>query len=354
VPGDPSKPFENRAMEAAAKTWTGQWWKYGGGGSVWDGLAYDPVANLLYVGTGNATPWPAISRESTGDADNLYTCSILAINPDNGELKWHYQSVPRDEWDYDATAQMILADLTIAGAPRKVIMQAHKNGFFYVLDRITGAFISAEPFTKVSWASRIDPKTGRPVVNPEARYTTAPVTVAPSGGGAHTWTPMSFNPATGLVYFAANLGGTFAYQTITPFQFTPGVMNLGVTLGRGRGEPVPPGPAPPMVGPEGQGAYLVAWDPVTQKERWRQPGGGFGGGGTLSTAGDLVFQALGDGRLVAYAAATGELKFEAPLSGRGMGPPISYAAGGRQYIAVLTPGPPTVHALVLDGTKITR
>jgi PQQ-dependent dehydrogenase (methanol/ethanol family) len=353
VPGDPSKPFENPALAAAAKTWGGEWWKYGAGGSVWDGLAYDADANLLYVGTGNGTPWPAVFREQTTDKDNLYTCSILAIDPDTGTLKWHYQTVPADEWDYDSTAQMILADLPINGVTRKVIMQAPKNGFFYVLDRLTGELISAAPFTKVSWARGVDPKTGRPIINPEARYGTAPVTVAPSGGGAHTWTPMSFDPNTGLVYFAASLGSTFVYARNEKFEFTPGTMNLGIVLGRGRGTPAPePGPAPSMTGPEGQGPHLVAWDPIAQTTRWKQAGGGFGGGGALSTAGGLVFQSLGDGRLVAYTADKGDLKFEAPLTLRGMGPPMTYAVDSRQYIAVITPGPPRVTALALDGEHI--
>lgn len=188
VPGDPSKDFENKALERAAKTWTGDWWKFGGGGSIWDGLAYDPDTNLIYVGTGNGTPWSYEVRQGKGHEphfDNLYIASVLAVNPDNGELKWHYQFTPADEWDYDATQHLMLADLRINGRDRKVVMQANKNGFFYVLDRITGELISAEPFAVVSWAKGIDMKTGRPIVNPESYYTsTRGVTVAPVQGQA--------------------------------------------------------------------------------------------------------------------------------------------------------------------------
>lgn len=351
VPGNPSQPFENPALEAAARTWSGEWWKYGGGGSVWDGLAYDPDANLLYVGTGNGAPWPLEFREATKDDDNLYVASILAVNPDTGELRWHYQTVPGDQWDYDNTSQMTLATLTIEGRERQVIMQAPKNGFFYVLDRLTGELLSAEPFTGVSWARGIDPDSGRPLINPEAYYTTQPVTLAPSAFGAHNWAPMAFSPITGLVYLPASLGSTFVYTRNETFEFTPGRMNLGLALGRGRGGGEP-APTPPMIGPEGQGPHLLAWDPVTQTERWRRPGGGAGNGGVLATAGGLVFQTISDGRLVAYTADTGELRYEAQVTPRGMAPPVTYAVGGRQFVAMVTPGPPTVQAFVLDGEPV--
>src|SRR5215468_3877980 len=199
VPGDPSKPFENAAMRKAAATWDGEWWKLGGGGAVWDGLAYDPEADLLYVGTGNAEPWAQTLRTAT-PKDNLYVCSILAVSASTGELKWHFQVVPGDIWDFDSVQHLILADLTINGRPRKVIMQANKNAFFYVIDRLTGAFISAGPFSRVTWAKGIDQKTGRPIVNAAAYYGTEPISLSPGGGGAHNWSPMSFNPVTGLAY----------------------------------------------------------------------------------------------------------------------------------------------------------
>jgi quinohemoprotein ethanol dehydrogenase len=342
VPGDPSKKFENPALEKAAKTWTGEWWKFGGGGSVWDGMAYDPDANLLYVGTGNGTPWAYEVRQGKGPEhlDNLYICSVLALNPDNGELKWHYQFTPADEWDFDATSHLMLADLRIQGRDRKVIMQANKNGFFYVLDRITGEFMSAEPFAPVSWAKGIDPKTGRPIVNPEAWYTSQRgTTVAPIQ--AHAAAPMAFNPATGLVYFPAAAAGTQTLTATDRFQFNPGNQTPGI---KGRGEPAGPIAVPPAIGPvrltkDGQpqrGGILSAWDPVAQKERWWVPGGGSNRGGALSTAGNLVFQALNDGRLMAYSADKGEKLLELQTGQmNGIGPPITFLLDGKQYVALM-------------------
>jgi quinohemoprotein ethanol dehydrogenase len=342
VPGDPSKPFENPALEKAAKTWTGEWWKFGGGGSVWDGMAYDPDANLLYVGTGNATPWAYEVRQGKGPEhlDNLYVCSVLALNPDTGELKWHYQFTPADEWDFDATSQLMLADLRIGGRDRKVIMQANKNGFFYVLDRVTGEFISAEPFAPVSWAKGIDPKTGRPIVNPEAQYTSQRgTTVAPIQ--AHAAAPMAFNPTTGLVYFPANAAGTQTLNATDHFEFNPGNQTVGK---KGPGEAPSPIAVPPVIGlvrmnKEGQpqrGGILSAWDPVTQKERWFVPGGGSNRGGALSTAGNLVFQALNDGRLMAYSADKGDKLLELQTGQTiGIGPPITFQLDGKQYVAVM-------------------
>ena len=226
VPGDPSKPFENAAMKKAAETWSGEFWKLGGGGTVWDGMAYDPVANLFYVGTGNGGPWPEELRQSKGK-DNLYVASILAVNPDNGQLKWHYQEVPGDSWDFDAVGQLSLLDIKINGKDRKVITQAAKNGFFYVIDRITGEFISAQPFALVNWASGYDAK-GKPIYNPDVHYGSNTVMVMPGPGGAHNWSPMSFNPNTGLVYIPTTASSSYNY-TIVP-NFTPYApcMNAGI------------------------------------------------------------------------------------------------------------------------------
>ena len=343
VPGDPSKKFENPALEKAAKTWRGEWWKFGGGGSVWDGMAYDPDANLLYVGTGNGTPWAYQVRQGKHEGphlDNLYICSVLAVNPDNGDLKWHYQFTPADEWDYDATQHLMLADLRINGRNRKVVMQANKNGFFYVLDRITGELISAEPFTVVSWATGIDPKTGRPIVNPESFYTsTRGVTVSPVQG--HGASPMAFNPNTGLVYFPGFATSSFNFTATDHFEFTPGNQTFGL---KGRGEAPAPLAVPPSTGyaretRDGQpqrGGILSAWDPVAQKERWFAPGGGSNGGGTLSTGGNLVFQVLNDGRLMAYSADKGEKLLELATGQRaGMGPPVTYMLAGKQFVALM-------------------
>ncbi len=180
VPGDPSKPFENKAMEMAAKTWSGQWWKYGGGATVWDSMSYDPETNLIFFGTGNGVPWDQKARSPKG-GDNLFASSIVAVDADTGDYRWHYQTTPGDSWDYDSTQTLTLADLTIDGAPRKVIMQASKNGFFYVLDRTTGKLISAKNYVPVTWAKGIDPTTGRPIEIGDAHYAKGAAVLFPSG-----------------------------------------------------------------------------------------------------------------------------------------------------------------------------
>jgi quinohemoprotein ethanol dehydrogenase len=329
VPGDPSKGFEDDAQRQAAKTWGGEFWKGGGGGAVWDGMAYDPDLNLLYVGTGNAEPWVQKFRGATG-LDNLYTCSILAVDVNTGKLKWYYQVVPNDNWDYDAVQQLMLVDLNIKGRTRKVLMQASKNGFYYVLDRANGELISAEPFVQVSWAKGVDLKSGRPQVIPEAFYDKTPVTLFPTAGGAHNWSPMSYNPATGLVYIPS----TYGSWTFVAGDEVVALQTGHTGLGQVRGTPV----VPPTIGPpplEGQRGVLQAWDPVNQKLVWRVPGGGGIGGGTLSTAGNLVFQVIIDGRFMAYSADKGEKLLEIQTNRTGMGAPITYLVDGKQYVAFM-------------------
>jgi PQQ-dependent dehydrogenase (methanol/ethanol family) len=342
VPGDPAKGFESPAMRKAAATWDGDWWKLGGGGAVWDGISYDPETELLYVGTGNAEPWPAALRTkdvSTGH-DNLYVASIVAVHVDTGDLKWHYQMVPGDQWDYDSVQQMVLADLNINGRTRKVIMQANKNGFFYVLDRTTGEFISAQPFSRVTWAKGIDQKTGRPIINAEVKYGEDPVPVSPGGGGAHNWSPMSYNPQTGLVYIPSRGWDTFTYATDYGFKPDPNTVGPGQTGLVRSTAGMKPKPTGPAIGPEplenGALSTLVAYDPVKQEIRWRVPVGNSRYGGTVTTASNLVFQVAPDGRLIAYSADKGEKLFETPTGMRnGMGPPITFAVDGKQYIALM-------------------
>src|SRR5262252_6926732 len=361
VPGDPSKGFESEAMRKAAATWDGEWWKLGGGGAVWDGISYDPESELLYVGTGNAEPWPAALRTkdvSTGH-DNLYVASIVAVNIDTGVLKWHYQMVPGDEWDYDSVQQMILADLNINGRIRKVIMQANKNGFFYVLDRITGEFISAQPISRVTWAKGIDPKTGRPIINTEVKYDKNPVPVSPGGGGAHNWSPMSYNPQTGLVYIPTRGWDTFSYATDYDFKPDPNRVGPGQTGLKSNTRGLTPQPTGPAIGPEpldgGNLGTLVAYDPVKQEIRWRVPVGNSRYGGTLSTASNLLFQVSPDGRLIAYSAEKGEKLFETPTGFRAsMGPPITFSIDGNQYIALMGGSGGTPSPGVSQGTTNTQ
>ncbi|HEX4998690.1 MAG TPA: PQQ-dependent dehydrogenase, methanol/ethanol family [Terriglobia bacterium] len=336
TPGDPSKGFENKAMEAAAKTWAGEWWKYGGGGSIWDSMSIDPDANLLYVGTGNGGPWALDIRNVKGSKhDNLYVASIIAIDMTTGQLKWHYQCTPGDQWDYDAVQQLTLADIQIDGKTRKVVMQANKNGFFYVIDRITGEFISGAPMSLVSWAKGLDPKTGRPQIVDEAYYTAERgVTVHPVQ--MHNSSPMSYSPETGLVYVSISPDSTFSFTAATSYTPTPGRQNFGLNLGRG-GAPVanPPTWGPVRQGGGGRGAILSAWDPVTQKERWFASGGSITDGGVFTTASNLVFHMQPSGRLYVYSADKGERIADLQVGQNGAGAPITYMLDGKQYIAFM-------------------
>jgi quinohemoprotein ethanol dehydrogenase len=344
TPGDPSKGFENKAMEAAAKTWAGEWWKMGGGGSMWDGMAYDSDENLLYVGTGNGTVWSSDVRNGgrqTKQLDNLYIASILALDADTGQLKWHYQCTPGDEWDYDAIQHLMLADIRINNRTRKVIMQANKNGYFYVIDRTTGEFLSASEMSQVSWATGIDPKTGRPNIHPDALYSDEKgVTVYPVQ--MHNTSQMSFNPSTGLVYVPIAVENTFSFVAAKSYAPTPGAQNFGLNLGAARGgTPMasPPPHGPERKNPDGskvQGGILSAWDPATQKDRWFALGGGQSGGGTLSLASNLVIQTLSNGRMKAFTADKGEqlLDIALPVNG-GVGPPMTFMLDGKQFIAVM-------------------
>ncbi|HEY2379618.1 MAG TPA: PQQ-dependent dehydrogenase, methanol/ethanol family [Terriglobia bacterium] len=359
VPGDPSKPFEHPDLAAAAKTWTGEWWKMGGGGTTWDAMAYDPDADILYVGTGNGGPWTHIYR-SPGGGDNLYLASVVAVKPDTGKLVWYFQETPGDDWDFTSVQPMILADITIGGRQRKVLMHAPKSGFFYVLDRITGEFISGEKYAKrVTWAKGLDAK-GRPIEAKGARAAIdAPATISPGPGGAHNWQPMSFSPLTGLVYIPGQ-ESSYTYRVEPNFTYNKGFRNMGVVSNLGPRLPdgtttptaAPAGPPPrepegAELQPKATGGFLVAWDPKTEKERWRITGAGGtnGGGGTLATAGNLVFHGP-----IAYNAETGEKLWSADLGGNNV-TPVTYMLDGKQYVTLFARNYPEnrLFTFVLDG-----
>jgi quinohemoprotein ethanol dehydrogenase len=321
VPGDPSKPFENEAMARAAKTWSGEWWKLGGGGPVWDSISYDPTLNLLYFGTGNGVQW-ARSARSAGKGDNLYLASIIALNADTGEYAWHYQATPGEEWDFDAVQQLILADLKVDGKLRHVLMQANKNGFFYVLDRKSGALISAKAIVPMSWASGIDLKTGRPIENKDARYgeTGKPVDIKPGPLGAHNWQPMAFNPNTGLVYIPAQQV-PLTFIPLPPLPLAPIGWNLGVALG--------------SLTPQNEG-FLLAWDPAQQREAWRVKYKGPWNGGIVTTAGNIVAQGDAAGNFNIYRADNGQKLWSMFAQSGIIAAPSTFEVGGEQYIAVLS------------------
>lgn len=333
VPGDPANGYEHPEMEMASKTWDPKSdWSAGGGGTVWGQMAYDPELNLLYVGTGNATPYPIWYRSPAG-GDNLFLASILAIDPDTGRLKWHYQTTPGEMWDFTATMNIVLADMKINGQNRKVLMQAPKNGFFYILDRTNGELISAKPFVPVNWADSVDHKTGRPVVNmANAWYKDSGKYIFPGPPGGHSWPPMSFNPTTGLVYIPT-IDMAFVYENEDNYKFRPGRDNM---FARQTPTPLPPDYAHYGKGwPEPEYEVLKAWDPVKQKEVWRMPFPGTQNGGVLSTDGHLVFQGSSTGYLLVMNATTGQL-LKKIYTGTGIvAPPITYELEGEQYVAVM-------------------
>ena len=328
VPGDPAKPYEDASMEAAAKTWdpAGKYWINGGGGTPWDSITFDPELNMVYIGTGNGAPWNRKIRSPSG-GDNLYLASIVALNADTGKYIWHYQETPGDNWDYTSTQPMILADVTIDGAPRKVILHAPKNGFFFVIDRTNGKFISAKNFVDVNWATGYD-ASGRPMEVASARGD-EPYDTVPGPYGAHNWHPMSFNPQTGLVYLPAqNIAVNFTSEkAFEQNAATPG--KFGAAFGWNVGYML--NATPPKAPIYGR---LIAWDPVKQKEAWRVDYPAPWNGGTLTTAGNLVFQGTADGRFVAYDASTGKSLWETPTGTGVVAAASTYMLDGVQYVSI--------------------
>lgn len=329
VPGDPSKPFEDESMARAAKTWdpAGKWWEAGGGGTAWDAMAFDPELNLMYIGTGNGSPW-ARSKRSPAGGDNLYLASIVALNPDTGKYVWHYQETPGDNWDFTSSQPMILADIKIDNKDRKVILHAPKNGFFFVIDRVSGQFISAKNFVDVNWASGYDTN-GRPIETPIARVADRPREIIPSPFGARNWHSMSYNPQTGLVYMPVQ-GVPLTLMDNKDWKFNgvrPGEphSNMGWNLATMANV------EPPTSKPFGR---LVAWDPVKQQAAWSKEQISPWNGGTLTTAGNLVFQGTADGRFIAYNAATGEQLWAAPTGTGVIAAPSTYMVDGKQYVSI--------------------
>lgn len=334
VPGKPGvadNAASDSAMEIARETWAGDWWKYGGGGTAGDAIEYDPELGLVYIGVGNGAPWNHEMR-SAGEGDNLFLSSIVAVDAKTGEYRWHFQTTPADSWDYTATQNIIFADLEIGGVTRKVLMQAPKNGFFYVLDRETGEFISGEPFVNVTWASGLDPATGRPIESPSARYyrTGEPSFQFPSSGGGHNWPPMAFSPDTGLVYIPGQDVGmpyASAEEDLVIGAYTSGVaMDGGGAMSKEERDAL----YASMKG------YLIAWDPVNQREAWRVDQVAPFNGGVLATGGGLVFAGNTARELAAYDATSGKKLWAFDAQTAVIAPPITYTIDGVQYVAVLS------------------
>jgi quinohemoprotein ethanol dehydrogenase len=330
----PDRPGSNQAkyLQDAESTWKGEWWKYGGGGTVWDSMAYDPDLDLLYIGVGNGSPWNQAYR-SPGGGDNLYLSSIVALKPKTGEYVWHYQTTPGETWDFTATQHMILADLKLGGQTRKVLMQAPKNGFFYVLDRTTGALISANNFVPINWAKSVDLQTGRPIQNIDARIdqTGKPSLVMPGPSGAHSWQPMAYSPSTGLVYIPAQLAA-FPYVPAAPWTTEPQGYNTGMDFGAAAMPADPKVRAAAMAATSGA---LIAWDPVTQQQRWHVDFKGPWNGGLLATAGGLVFQGNSSKEFAAYDAAVGAKLWSTNAQTGIIAAPVTYSVKGVQYVAVM-------------------
>lgn len=323
VPGDPAKPPANKAEQVMQPTWKGDWFGKGAGGTAWNAFSYDAELGLIYIGVGNGYPYNHQIR-SPGGGDNLFLASIVAVKADTGEYVWHYQVCPAEQWDCTAVQDMTLATLEIDGNPRKVVMQAPKNGFFYVLDAATGKFISAEKIAKVTWAQRIDAETGRPIENPGIRYQGKPdlFELWPGPQGAHSWLPQAFSPRTGLVYIPImEMGALIGPPVPGVADFTAG---MGVTL------------IPDADLPDSRRSFLKAWNPVTQQAAWTIELPGVWPGGVLATGGDLVFQGRIDGQLVAYEAKSGKQVWSFKTIAPVVATPISYLANGRQYVTVLT------------------
>lgn len=350
VPGDPSKGPDNAAsdpqLEMMAKTWTGEWWKIGGGGTAWDTIVYDPAFDQVLVGTGNGSPWNQRFRSPDG-GDNLFLCSIVALDAKTGRYRWHYQTTPGETWDYNSTQSIILADLKIGGELRKVAMHAPKNGFFYVIDRANGHLISADPLVPmraakdtpagmpISWATGVDqdpksPNFGRPIENPEARFADKPVLFSPSPDGARNWHPMAFDPRSGSVFMPVMTNAN-VFTPAAEFSGRKAFLSVGVTPPSASADP-----AVLEMARAGLNSALVAWDPISRKPLWRVPHETMWNGGVLATAGNVVFQGRSTGQFVAYDSTTGRELWRSDSKAPVLAGPISYEVNGEQYVAGLS------------------
>ncbi|WP_417320107.1 PQQ-dependent dehydrogenase, methanol/ethanol family [Emcibacter sp.] len=332
VPDNPANGPQPEYLEKALETWSGEWWKLGGGGTVWDSMAYDPELDLLYIGVGNGSPWNQLYRSPEG-GDNLYLSSVVALRPKTGEYVWHYQTTPGETWDFTATQHIMLADMEIDGKKRKVLMQAPKNGFFYVIDRATGELISANNYVPVNWAEGIDMETGRPIEKPEARYykTGKPFVGSPGATGGHNWQPMAYDPEQNLVFIPAKLAA-FPYFPSDDWEPEEIGFNVGIDMAAAAMPAIKEVRAAARAATKGA---LIAWDPVTQSERWRIDFPGPWNGGLLATGGGLVFQGNAASIFAAYASDTGEELWSFPAQTGIVAAPITYTIGDEQYVAVL-------------------
>lgn len=333
VPGDPSKGFEHPELEMAAETWDGQWWEFGGGGTVWNSIVYDQDFHTLYLGVGNGAPWSRDIR-SPGGGDNLFLTAIVAVDPDTGRMKWYYQTVPGDNWDYSAAMDIALAEMEIDGEMKKVLVQAPKNGYFYVIDREDGSLLRADPYSEITWAVGMDMETGRPIENPNARFEQEPQWILPGNGGAHNWQAMSVDQSRNVAYIPTH-DNSFFYALPEIFvnegiyRINWGRMNLGVASGEYRQELIEN--AAPRPEPQ---AHLKAFDYSTGEILWVIKNRSTYNGGTLATAGGLVFQGDGEGLISAYNTDNGEIMWEYESYSRIGAPPITYQIDGTQYIAI--------------------
>lgn len=336
VPGDPSLPFEHPEMEQAAKTWKGgEWWKIGGGGTVWNSIVYDPDFNQVYLGVGNGSPWTRAIR-SPGGGDNLFLSSIVALDADTGVMKWYYQTTPGDNWDYTAVQDMTLADMTVDGVERKVLLQAPKNGFFYVLDRSDGKLLRANKYVTATWATHVDMETGRPVEDPALDYVDSPKFVLPGPIGGHNWQAMAFDESTGIVYIPAQeapfiYGMNKEWQKTGLYKHVPGGWNTGLDLGSiGQTLLENIADSPPA------GGILKAFNPLTGEDLWSVKHAHYWNGGVLATAGGLVFQGDALGNVTGYDSATGDVLWQFNTYSSILAPPITYQIDGVQYLSILT------------------